>query len=1000
MESSHSQRFVIEAREHLAGMTSGLIALERGEGDPRAHFEHLLRSVHSIKGGAGFTGRGNIEGLSHALETVLENIRDGHVPPTPEVIDILLCALDRVSAMIDDLEHSEQTDISELLERLRPLIEASASRTERSVSTAVAESSSALPLTRLTKSSAQPSEFPLSEYVLAAWQRAGFLYGVKLDWFACERDCHLAPLEVAKRLEQAGNVLDSRLDVTGPPLDEGLAGPPLWYRAIIASSLSAEQFAQRLGIPCAAIVRLERVESVPAERAAGPMPGVQPRPDKKPGGSPAAAGGSLRVPVSLIDRMMGLAGELVLVRNQAMQTADPAMVQLRQLMRRLDSVTSELQDAALRMRMQPVGALFDRFPRLVRDVARQLGKQIDIEISGSEVELDKTILETLSDPLTHLVRNSCDHGIELPDERVRAGKPPAGRISLSASQQRGRVLIQIRDDGRGLDREAIMRKALERGVKREEELDRLSDRQVYDLILMSGFSTAARVTDLSGRGVGMDVVKTNLERIGGVLEIDSSAGQGTVFTLSLPLTLAIVPCLLLAGDGQRYALPLRDVEEIVLLEPGAGRLRIECSHDEEVLRLRGRLLPVTRLGEILNRRRPFTSDTRSEIIAAHHPAAGELKRAYVAVLKIGSQRFGMVVEELLGSEDIVVKPLHPLLRPLSIYGGATILGDGRVALILSGDGLARHSGVAQRSTVHEAPALPAPEQEVESQTLLVFRYGPAELLALPLSSVRRVVTIRRERIERVGERELINIDGAAINVLRPDRFLDLSPCGDRDALFLILPRRGGSPAGLLASEIVDTPTLPLQLDTQACRADGVLGSMMIRDQIAIFLDMDRLLEMWDQAADVPRAALPAGPRKRILVVDDTQFFRQLIRNHLENAGHEVVVAANGSEALARLADASFDLVVSDIEMPVMDGFTFARRVREQSEFVGLPLLAVTTLNTEESRNRAMACGFDAYEIKLDRRSFLSCVEGLLERGRSTSILPAKASPQQGAPRHE
>jgi two-component system chemotaxis sensor kinase CheA len=260
-------------------------------------------------------------------------------------------------------------------------------------------------------------------------------------------------------------------------------------------------------------------------------------------------------------------------------------------------------------------------------------------------------------------------------------------------------------------------------------------------------------------------------------------------------------------------------------------------------------------------------------------------------------------------------------------------------------------------------------------------------LALSLGAVRRVVTIQREAIQRVGDRELINIDGAAVNVLRLDQFLQLSPCPDQEVLHLILPRGGATPVGLLASEIADTPTLPVQIDAGAYRADGVLGSVLIRGRIALLLDIDRLLEIWEQAAAPPRRALPGAPGKRVLVVDDTQFFRQLIKSQLESAGHEVVVATNGSEAFACLAEASFDLVVSDIEMPVMDGLTLARRIREEPRFASLPLLAVTTLSGEEDRRRALACGFDAYEIKLDRRSFLASVGQLLQRGRSSAIVP-------------
>lgn len=974
-DSTHRERFIIEAREHLAVMTAALIALERREGDARGCIERLLRSSHSIKGGAAFTGRAKVEQLAHRMETALENLRDGHVPTNAEAVDILLAVLDRITAMIDDLDHSDETDIAEPLSRLGPLIDPAVQRdADASDSTAV-QPQRLLP-TAPDASTAQPGEFPLSERVRAARQEGGaFLYGVKLDWYACERQFSLSPLDVAQHLENAGNLLDSRLDLAGPALSDGVPDPPLWYRAILSSALEPEQFAQRLAIPCAAIVRLENVAGAPPARE---------RTTAESPARPPAGAASLRISVALIDRMMGLAGELALVRNQALRSTDPANAPLRRLVRRLDSVTSDLQDAALRMRMQPVGTLFDRFPRLVRDLARQLGKQIDIQITGSEVELDKTILELLADPLTHLVRNCCDHGVELPDVRTRSKKPPTGTIRLIARQERGQIVIEVRDDGRGIDPDAIRRKALEQGIKRQDEIQRLNERQLYELILLSGFSTAARVTDLSGRGVGMDVVKTNLEQIGGVVEIDSSVGRGTIFMLRLPLTLAIMPCLLLGSGGQRYAVPQRDLEEIVLLGTEGRRLRIECSQDEEVLRLRGALVPVVRLEEVLGSRQPFTPETRQQIIRRYHRAQPMDGRMYVVVLRVGSHRFGLVVDEVLESEEIVVKPLHPLLRPLTVFSGSTILGDGAVGLILSGEGIARHSGVMHRPPVQEMPALAAPEP-AGLRGLLLFRYGPAELLAAPLGEVRRLVMIPRERIERVGDRELVSVDGTAINVLRLDQLLNLSMCPERGRLFLILPRQAGPPVGLLASEILDTPTLRVQLDEQAYRVDGVLGSMMIGGQIAVLLDVGRLLEMWGQIHHARTIASSGGPRKRILVVEDTQFFQRLITSHLQEEGYEVELAGNGSEGLTKLAAGSFDLIVSDLEMPVMDGLTFALRVRQEPRHSTVPLLALTTLSSAEHRGRAFESGFDAYEVKLDRHSFLTAVKGLLSSGRSLAI---------------
>lgn len=977
-DSNQQQRFVIEAREHLASLTAAIVALERGEADPVEHISQFLRSAHSLKGGAGFSGLLAIEKLAHAMETAVENIRDGAVAPSASAVDALLFALDRITAMVDDVEHSQDADISAPLERLQSTIAVGV----RPPMAPELVSVSQVKRAALSRSNAAASEFPISPGVVEAWQRhASFLYGVKLDWFECEHQFGIAPLEVARRLEQVGTTLDSRMELSGPALSDGLPISPLWHWSIVSSALKPDQFAQQLDIPCAAIVRLESVANSP-RRDRTPSPAA-PR-------SPAGTG-SLRIPVSLIDEMMSLAGELVLVRNQAKRARDAGNAQQRQLLRRLDALTNGMQDAALRMRMQPVGTLFDKFPRLVRDIARQLGKQINLEIAGADVELDKTVLEMLADPLTHLVRNCCDHGIEMPDQRVRAGKPPTGTIRLTARQDRGQIVIQIRDDGKGLDRDAIKRKALQQGIKQREELDRLSERQVYDLILLSGFSTAAAVTDLSGRGVGMDVVRTNMDQIGGVVEIDSILGEGATFTLRLPLTLAILPCLLLSSAGQQFAVPLRDVEEVVLLNSGDAKLRIECAENEEVLRLRGRLVSVVRLDEVLARRERFTPATHADIVARHHgPAAGPRARFYVAIVRFGAQRFGLLVEDVLGSEEMVVKPLHPMLRPFGIYSAATILGEGSVALILSTEGLARHAGIAHRMLPSEHQALPESAKVRQAVKVLVFRAGPSELLAVPLGDVRRIVTIRPEQIERVGDREMVAVDNLPVNVLRLDHFLKLSHCPEESTQFLILPRDTQSPIGFLASEIVDTPAIDLQLDEQAYRADGVLGSALIKGQIAIFLDFFRLIKMWELKDGPPRTALPGPARKRILVVEDTEFFRRLVKSYLESEGHEVLVAVSGQDGTEKLLGGSFDLVVSDIEMPVMDGLAFARRVRQDSRYDRLPMLALSSLSGESDRQCALASGFDAYEVKLNRQEFLDRVRALLAAGRTSSIIAGGA----------
>lgn len=937
-------------------MATAMVELERDDADPQALVERLLRAAHSIKGGAGFIGRRNLQRLAHALEEALENIRDARVARSPEVFDTLLAVLDRISAMVDDVEHSDDADISEPLSRLKPLL-------------APAEPT-ALALAPAPARQQPPSagEFDLSDQLLQSWPAENaFLYGLKLDWLECEERHGLAPRAVVERIARAGTVLESQTRPSGPPLRDGLPTAPVWLLAVVSASSDLDDFVRAMDIPCAAVIPL-RQKPVSEQRA--------PRVEESPRRAPAASG-FLRVSVPLVDRMMSLAGELVLVRNQALRSAEPGNVPLRRLLRRLDSVTDELQDAALRMRTQPVGTLFDRFPRVVRDLARQLGKQIDVHITGAEVELDKTIIELLADPLTHMIRNCCDHGIETPAVRSAAGKIGAGRIDLSARQERGQIVIEIRDDGRGIDAQAVKRKALEQRLKSSEELDRMGERQIFGLILTSGFSTAAKVTDLSGRGVGMDVVRTNLDQIGGVIEIDSHAGRGSIFTLRLPLTLAIMPCLLVSTAGQCYGVPQRDVEEILLLGSESSRFHIERTHESEVLRWRGRLLPIVRAQEILRRREPLDAAAIFEIAERFHRADATGHKSYALVIRLGSRRFAIVFDDVIGSENIVVKPLHPLLRPLGIYAAATILGDGNVALIVSADGVARHGGVVDLAASDTLEAAHDATDDARREPVLLFRCGPEELLAARMDSVRRVVTISPADIERVGDRELVNVDGTATRVVRIDKALSLSKSVEADRMFLLLPRKQIVPAGLLVSQIIDTPSLVLDVDTRAYAAPGVLGSLMIEGDIALVIDVDRIAESASGNGSSPVASRPRAAR--ILVVDDTAFFRKLVAEHLRGAGYEVTLAEDGSAGLSMLRQGPFDAVVSDIEMPQMDGHALARAVRADPQVAHTALLALTTLNTPESRASAAASGFDEYEVKLDRDSLLSKVRALLQR---------------------
>ena len=712
---------------------------------------------------------------------------------------------------------------------------------------------------------------------------------------------------------------------------------------------------------------------------------------------------ALRVRVELLDRLVDLVGELTLVRNQTLQAFDNSPAN-RALIQRLSGVTSQLQEAVLKTRLQPVGSLFGRFPRLIRDLSRQLGKQVELVTEGTAVELDKTVLELLSDPLNHLVRNSLDHGFETPEERLVAGKPATGRLTLAATPADGQVVLEIRDDGRGIDPERVRAKALALGWKTAAELDRLPPRELLALVLQPGFSTARQVTEISGRGVGLDVVRTNVEQLDGSLTIDSIPGQGTAIRLRVPLTMAILPCLLVRVAGERFLIPQRDLEEIACLRPD-GPTRIETAHRTEMYRLRGKLLPVVRYAELLGL---APTDTPVETASGHPdspagtadalrpaesaPAAGavtvirqrvpSVPLQHLLVVRARGTQFALLVDEVLGTQEVVIKPLHPALRRLGVYGGAALLGDGRVALIASLEGIARRAGVLETSDDtgggKPTPALgsaPAARDPRDVHRVLLFESGPDERFALPLVQIRRLVMVDPTRIERIQDAEFLTVDGVSTRVIRLSAVLNVSPAERVTPMFLLLPQFVSEPFGILASRIIDTDTLMVDLQPPPPGHPGILGSALIRDRMTLFLHLQHIREQ--VFGGVPQAETrPERERSsRVLLIDDTAFFREVVRRYLEAEGWSVETAVDGNDGLARLREERFDLIICDIEMPGLDGWGVARQARELG--YRLPLLALTSLSKREHEARARDCGFDEFEEKLDHDRLIATVRRML-----------------------
>lgn len=546
----------------------------------------------------------------------------------------------------------------------------------------------------------------------------------------------------------------------------------------------------------------------------------------------ALADGYVRLDVALLDRLMNLVGELVLARNEIIRHSarvnDLALVTTAQ---RLDFVTAELQEGVMRTRMQPVGSLWRKFPRLVRDLAKECGKEVRLELEGAETELDRTVIEAIKDPFTHIIRNAVDHGIESPQERVRAGKPAEGRIALRAYHEGGVVIIEVADDGDGISVDRVRVGAIRKGIITLAQADSMSERELINLIFTPGFSTADHVTSVSGRGVGMDVVRTNIERIGGSLDLLSRAGEGVRLRIKIPLTLAIVPALVIDCAGERYAIPQVSLVELVRLEGDKIRATVERLFDVEVFRLRDKLLPLVSLASLLHPDRPAKTD------------AGSLE---IVVLQADERQFGLVVDSVTEMQEIVVKPLGRLLESATVFAGATILGDGRVSLILDVLGLAQRAEVVGDldARAFSRIAAPVPEGREERQSMLVLSLPDGGRVAIPLTDVARIEEIMMDRVERVGGGQVVQYRGEILPLVHLGSVLPERRSAPRDGerapasdvLRVVVHAGDSGHVGLVVDQVIDVVEEAISLNRSSTRT-GVLGTAVILARVTELLDV-------------------------------------------------------------------------------------------------------------------------------------------------------------------
>jgi len=991
------QVYVEESEEHLADIEKDLLTIEEMGADLDENLVNkVFRAAHSIKGGAGFMGLTGIKELSHKLENVLGLIREKEMVPTSEVVSVLLTGFDRLTELMENINASNDMDITSQVTALENLTNASLSQEDQASVERTIDIS--LPNGQVI--------FQICEFDMKQARKGGkFVYLVEYDLIHDIHYKNKTPLDIITKIQQSGILIESKVDIASVgTLDEDAINRIPFY-ALHASIIEPDLIGDVLELDEKYIHMLpdddkaaetESTPELPPVEKATPEPEKngttqestsQPKqkaaPPKKPDTlkpEPAEAETksepsftketSLRVNISLLDSLMNLAGELVLSRNQLIQSiASNNEHGLDMAKQRIDIVTSELQDAIMLTRMQPIGKVFNKFPRVVRELAKNLDKEVKLDIEGKEVELDKSIIEGLNDPLTHMIRNSVDHGVETPAERKESGKKETGRVLMRAYHEAGQINIEIIDDGKGIDGDVLAYKAIEKGLLTEEQVEAMSEKDRVNLIFLPGFSTAKTISDVSGRGVGMDVVKSNLDALGGVVDVQSVVGEGTTFRIKLPLTLAIVPSLLVSIGDERFAIPQVNLDELLRIPANQVKERIEVVGDAKVVRLREDLLPVLSL---------------SEILGIEKQSPDKLSAVNIAVVSAGSLRYGLIVDKLHDSVEIVVKPLGRHLKNCNEYAGATILGDGRVALILDVGNLASRAEL----TNIEGAMTNSSEDELQQQVVhvgdvelfLLFRSSSSEQFAVPLNLVSRIERIKAHQMEKLGDRFVIQYMGGSIPLFAMHEVAAVKPIEEQQTYIVIVFIISGKEFGLLVTGPLDTAEVAVNVDDRVFKQPGILGSMVIRKNTTLIVDIYGFIKTI-QPQWLENDEKEESDRPTLLLVEDAAFFREQVRAILDDEGFNVITAEDGLIAwdLLQAHDEEISIVVTDIEMPNMNGFELTRNIKKDSRFSSLPVIAVTSLSEERHRIEGKKVGIDDYQLKLDRQKLIESIKNFISR---------------------
>jgi two-component system chemotaxis sensor kinase CheA len=1019
--------FLTETSENLSVLDVELVKLEQNPNDTEL-LGNIFRLVHTVKGTCGFLGLPRLESVAHAGENILGKLREGEMVASPEAISAVLECLDRIRNIMGDLEANgsePEGDDSELIQRLNAMADGGGAPAAKPA--APAPKPAPAPVAAAAPAAAaKPAKGGSGPSIYEQIGGMGTIDAVVEVMFGrIMGDLRLKPFFDGANVDHIqGRLRDYLSKICGGPDGYGKVDLNKPHAGVVARGMNDEHFdafaghlqaalnALEVPTPLAAMIMaiifgsreeiMGRAEAGSSPTSAAAMQVTQEvavetpvetpiaveaepapaKPAKAPAKAEAAKGEggeakdsavanqSIRVNVELLENLMTMVSELVLTRNQVLQILRKQKdSEFAAPLQRLNHVTSELQEGVMKTRMQPIGNAWSKLPRLVRDLSHELKKKIDLVMIGQDTELDRQVLEMIKDPLTHMVRNSADHGLEGPEERRKAGKPETGKVTLNAYHEGGHIIIEISDDGRGLPIDKIKAKIIQNGLATESELEQMSEQQIQQFIFKAGFSTAAKVTSVSGRGVGMDVVRTNIEKIGGTVEMRSTQGKGSTFVIKIPLTLAIVSALIVECAQERFAIPQISVVELVRATAN-GELRVERIKDTPVLRLRNRLLPLVSLRNLL------------KLDAAEKSSEDD---TFIVVTQVGTYSFGIMVDRVFDTEEIVVKPVAPILRDIEMFSGNTILGDGSVIMILDPNGIAAHSGsmaMADGQSAEQTAAKSRGASE-EKVPLLLFRAGDGTPKAVPLALVARLEEIERKSIEQSNGRWVVQYRGQLMPLITMDHSQNLAEEGSRQPVLVFQDQDHSM--GLMVDQIVDIVEAKLNVELGA-ETPGRIGSAVVAGQATEIIDTGYFLRQaytdWFGSQERDRSA---KTQKRLLLVDDSAFFRNLLAPQLSAAGFMVTAVDSPDKALALCeAGEEFDIIVSDIEMPGMSGFEFCEAVKRQGLWQNIPIVALSSRASPRDLEKGRHVGFDDYVAKYDRDGLVHTLNSTLTEMRGAA----------------